>query len=131
MRKLLIVAMLVFSFGIWAQAADYAVEAASEKQQELLEAMVNEGCKVKKLAVVKSQNHELAYYIGAEIKCNDEKKSFIGFWLMPGPKDDPEFALSVDDNAARESWAPPPSAAMLKADATDKECGVLSAHFKK
>lgn len=112
-------------------AADYKVEPVTYEQIKICKVLLNKDVTIKSAAIIKSQHHKRAYYVGLNFTIPGVNQVLTGVWLLSGDKHQPNSMLAVDGFAQKFSRATPAdNTNPPTAHSYDPECTILKNHLK-
>lgn len=111
-RKPILAVVLVFLIGIVFYSFEQPTEgpgveigAASDAQVSRISEGLTQGHEIRGARAIRSENHEEAWYVGAQIYGPGTNET-PGVWLVMGEEDQPDTVLSVDPAAQELSDFP-------------------------
>ena len=109
------------------------VETASSEQLGRIKQVLGEKFPVSKALAVRSQRHDLAYYVGASFSINvvGGVEQDVGIWIMFGEKNNPNSTFSVDEMAYQFSGMGRAKDTKARASVVDSEAQALKRALKE
>ena len=128
-RVLIIIITIIAIVGV-SYAGTLNIEPASDEQKGLIQSALGSQYPISKIAVIKSANHRMAYYVGAVFFAQGVG-NVTGIWLVGGSKDSPKVVYSVDGYAHQFSGMRKASETKAAAYIWDPEAKALEKYFNK
>ena len=123
--------LLIFSVFIsTSQSSPYVIENPSNKQLTFIKAALDKGITITSSAMIKSSNHQNAFYIGVNFYARGVKDKMTGIWIMGGTRNKPGLLFSINGYAHQFSGMRKASETKAAAYSHDPEAKLILKYLR-